>query len=400
MESRQTENLSSKDKSNKIREEALPLVSVIMPVYNSEQYLMGSVLSILEQTYQKVELICVDDGSTDASLFILNKIKDSYPDKRIKIITQENTGPAAARNKGLEAANGEYLAFVDSDDSIAPNTYMELVKEASQKNADIVVYGGSTLPNELPREHWITQKLSPQNKVYGMKDAGRIALLRENSAKPFMWQHFIKRSLIEAEPKLRMKEDFEIGEDQIFIFSYFPRAKRVVFTDKKLYHYRIRESGSIMNKYNSMKIRKFETHLGVVSSILSFWNQEKICDSTGEMVSYFERFLYNDYKNFPEYLKIKYAKEIIDIFNTYGFDPFICREYTYEIAKEIEMYAKKDAPDILESVNAMEVGIKIMENNIAAIMSSKAYKIGRFLTPRSKRLDEEWLTSLENKKIF
>lgn len=400
MENRQTENLNSKDKSNNIREEALPLVSVIMPVYNSEQYLMGSVLSILEQTYQKVELICVDDGSTDASLFILNKIKDSYPDKCIKIITQENTGPAAARNKGLEAANGEYLAFVDSDDSIAPNAYMELVKEASQKNADIVVYGGSTFPNELPREHWITQKLSPQNKVYGMKDAGRIALLRENSAKPFMWQHFIKRSLIEAEPKLRMKEDFEIGEDQIFIFSYFPRAKRVVFTDKKLYRYRIRESGSIMNKYNNMRIRKFETHLGVVSSILSFWNQEKICDSTGEMVSYFERFLYNDYKNFPEYLKIKYAKEIINIFNTYGFDPFICREYTYGIAKEIEMYAQKDAPDILESVNAMEVGIKIMENNIAAIMSSKAYKIGRFLTPKSKRLDEEWLTSLENKKIF
>ena len=119
-----------------------PLVSVIMPVYNSENCLMNSLYSILDQTYDNLELICIDDGSTDSSAQILDIVKKNCKKKVMKVITQENAGPAAARNKGLECAKGDYIAFVDSDDFIEPNTYEVLVRAALKYSVDIVVCGG------------------------------------------------------------------------------------------------------------------------------------------------------------------------------------------------------------------------------------------------------------------
>ncbi|MDE6726143.1 MAG: glycosyltransferase family 2 protein [Ruminiclostridium sp.] len=384
----------------KMPEEQMPWVSVIMPVYNASEYLMESVLSILDQTYKNIELICIDDGSTDMSLKVLNKIKSNYPKRKMVIISQENSGPAAARNRGLDAATGDYIAFVDSDDRIEQNTYSVLVNTALKKDADIVVFGGTTFPNEMPLDHWITRKLTPPNKVYDKANAGKTALLREDSSKPFMWQHFIKRELIESEPRLRMNEDFELGEDQIFIFSYFPKAKKVVYIETKLYHYRVRESGSIMNKYNNMKTKKFDIHLGIVKNVLNYWQENNISDPSGEMVSYFLWFLNNDFQNFTQHLKIKYAKEIVNIFSSRDFDLFPCREYVFGIATEITTLAEKDIPDVLEELNAMEASVGLIEEEIKLTMASKAYKIGRLLTSKKKRIDEEWLTSFENKKIF
>lgn len=391
---------ASKVTVKKMPQEQMPWVSVIMPVYNSAEYLMGSVLSVLDQTYKNIELICVDDGSTDISLKILNKIKSNYPDSKMVILSQKNSGPAAARNKGLDAATGDYIAFVDSDDYIEPDTYSVLVNTALKNNADIVVFGGTTFPSELPWDHWITRKLSPPKKVYDKADAGKMALLREDSSKPFMWQHFIKKELIESEPRLRMNEDFELGEDQIFIFSYFPKAERVVYIDNKMYHYRLRETGSIMNKYNNMQQKKFNVHLGVVRNILNYWQENHISDTTGEMVSYFLWFLNNDFQNFSEYQKIKYAKEIVDIFSSYGFDIMICREYTYEIAENITKFAAKDVPDILSEMNAMSAAVELIEEEIRLTMSSMTYKIGKLLTPKKKRIDEKWIAVPENKKVF
>lgn len=93
-----------------------PLISVIIPVYNVEKYLRRCLDSVIAQTYQKLEIICVDDGSIDDS----GKICDQYAvrDARIKVIHQENQGLSAARNRGIDAADGEYIAFVDSDDYI------------------------------------------------------------------------------------------------------------------------------------------------------------------------------------------------------------------------------------------------------------------------------------------
>lgn len=120
------------------------LLSVIVPVYNMEKYLEECVESILSQTYKKVELILVDDGSTDTSGMICDKYEEK--DSRVKVIHKKNEGPIKARCTGVEAAGGDYVTFVDSDDWIKDNTYERLM-EAAEK-ADVVVSGITIYYNE------------------------------------------------------------------------------------------------------------------------------------------------------------------------------------------------------------------------------------------------------------
>ena len=113
-------------------------VSVILPVYNVEKYLKECLDSILNQTLQEIEVICVDDGSTDRSLEILREYEKK--DKRVIVLTQENKGAGAARNKGLAIAKGEYLSFLDSDDFFASGMLEEAYRRCVEKKAQICVY--------------------------------------------------------------------------------------------------------------------------------------------------------------------------------------------------------------------------------------------------------------------
>ena len=368
-----------------------PLVSVIMPVYNSENCLMNSLYSILDQTYDNLELICIDDGSTDSSAQILDIVKKNCKKKVMKVITQENAGPAAARNKGLECAEGDYIAFVDSDDFIEPNTYEVLVRAALKYSVDIVVCGGETFPGNVQTPDWIRTKLSPNQKLYTGDDAGRIALLREESAKPFIWLHFIKRELLETPSKLRFNENFELGEDQILIFSYFPRAKSVCFIKDKLYHYRISDTDSIMHKYYNKKNQKFSIHLALVKEILKNWRASVLPDSTGEFMAYIVNFLYYDLMSFPLFMRIKYARELVAMVTEYGWNLRVCREEQYQHALTIIRLAESNEVDITQEIDDLERAANSANAEIQAILSSKAYKLGKLLTPRSKRIDEELL---------
>lgn len=114
-------------------------ISVIVPVYNSEKFLEKCLNSIINQTFKDIEIICIDDGSSDKSLDILKSFETK--DKRIRILTQKNMGPSCARNKGLEIATGEYVGFVDSDDWIDLDFYEKLYNSAEKYNADIAVGG-------------------------------------------------------------------------------------------------------------------------------------------------------------------------------------------------------------------------------------------------------------------
>ena len=114
-----------------------PLISVIVPVYNVESYLKVCVDSILAQTYENLEIILVDDGSKDSS----GKMCDEYAEKdaRIKVVHKKNGGVSSARNKGLDVASGEYIGFVDSDDSTKPNMFEILYKNMVTSDADVSV---------------------------------------------------------------------------------------------------------------------------------------------------------------------------------------------------------------------------------------------------------------------
>ena len=118
-------------------------ISIIVPIYNAEEHLDKCVESILEQTEINLEIILVDDGSKDNSFEICKKYEKM--DQRVKVIHQENAGVSAARNHGIEIAEGEYIGFVDSDDWIEPVMYQRLLKEAKEKNADVVMCDATTV---------------------------------------------------------------------------------------------------------------------------------------------------------------------------------------------------------------------------------------------------------------
>ena len=116
----------------------MPKVSVIIPVYNSEKYISECLDSVLNQTFKDIEIICIDDGSTDKSFDILNRY--NIKEKRITLLTQKNLGQSVARNKALEIAKGEYIYFLDSDDYIEPNLIEECIKKLDETQEGLICF--------------------------------------------------------------------------------------------------------------------------------------------------------------------------------------------------------------------------------------------------------------------
>ena len=227
-----------------------PLISVIVPVYNVEQYLRKCIESIINQTYEYLQIILVDDGSTDDS----GKICDEYKaiDERIIVIHQKNKGLVGARNTGLEVANGEYIGFVDSDDYVDREMYDSLLKYAMLENADMVhsgyyVYKWGTERECINFNRCIIEKQSMHENFLD-----EILSLKTNVA-PSIWSKLFKRELIK-----RCYEDVEdmssYGEDLICLISVIIQPCRIALYDKAFYHYREREESiSHIKKSNSLE---------------------------------------------------------------------------------------------------------------------------------------------------
>ena len=392
-------NEREKIKNMKSDSVAQPLVSVIMPVYNAEKFIKGALASLVSQTYKNLEIICVNDGSTDHSLDILEKMAAS--DSRIKILSQENGGPAKARNTGLDAAIGKYISFVDSDDFVEKNMYENLVAVAEKEHSDILVFGGSPWPDWEGAPQWIKDKLSPRSIIYEGDNAGEEAIFKEKSSTPFLWIHFLRRSILEKPTKIRLREDIDLGEDQIFQFAYFPRAKKVVYIDQRFYFYRWNNEGSLMWKYNHMQTEKFRKHLKIIEAVFANWKTGGYKDIYGNLASWMVSFLYYDLINFPKYLQIDFAKQIKTIADKYDVQLYMCNEYEFEHGKEIEELADSNESDediVFEEIVSLKFEIQQLEDEIQARLNSKAFKLGKLLTRRSKRLDISTVLPPERKK--
>ena len=117
------------------------LVSVIMPIYNGEKYISESIMSVLKQSYQELELILINDGSSDESENVAFRIISENYGRKIRYINQENCGIAEARNRGIKEAKGEYVCFIDQDDQMEADCLKKLMQEAVESDADIVIGG-------------------------------------------------------------------------------------------------------------------------------------------------------------------------------------------------------------------------------------------------------------------
>lgn len=211
-------------------------ISVIVPVYNVAQYLPQCVDSILSQDYEDLEVILIDDGSTDAS----GEICDRYAakDSRVRVIHQKNGGAAAAKNAGLRAASGDYLAFVDSDDYLEPGAYGFLMKTLSETGADTVQ--GSF--REVYRNS--AEELHIQEETL----EGYAYLLRfpKDFSCALLWNKLYRRTIFEG---VFFEEGHKI-DDEYFTYQGFLQPRKVVRLDRIVYNYRKRAS-SVMSSPES-----------------------------------------------------------------------------------------------------------------------------------------------------
>ena len=222
------------------------LISVIIPVYNVEQYLRQCVDSVLAQTYQNIEIILVDDGSTDSSGDICNQYKNT--DKRINIVHQKNAGLSEARNKGFDISNGKFITFIDSDDWIAPNFIECLVCEINKANADFAFCDGKCF-EDSPREYNIRQSYRRKKKYdsgTGLDVFKELQLYKDFhcAVQMYMWKReFIEKNKLKFYPGI-------LYEDMIYTFMAFLQADCVAHCHEELYHRRFRKGSIVTSKPN------------------------------------------------------------------------------------------------------------------------------------------------------
>ena len=220
-----------------------PIVSVLIPVYNVEKYLERCLESLINQTLTQIEIVCVNDGSTDNSLKILEEY--SKKDSRIVIVNKPNGGLPSARNAGLDVAKGKYVGFVDSDDYVQTDMFEKLYQTAEREKSDIVICGANIFPEEPRATDWLYACLSPEYKH--MDDFNADLLFFDQTVTPFLWRTLIRRDLIE-ENNLRLREDIMLGEDKAFQCKVYPLAKSITVIPDKLYNYFWCREDSLMSQ--------------------------------------------------------------------------------------------------------------------------------------------------------
>lgn len=215
------------------------LISVIVPVYNVEPYLRRCVESILHQTYQNLEILLVDDGSTDAS----GAICDEYAtlDDRVTVIHQKNGGLSAARNMGIDRAKGEYLCFVDSDDLLDCHMVETLYTDLTEQGAEIAVVGFQMFERESEITH---PEFITQVQCMSGRDAIRSTLVSDELG-DFAWNKLYKKDLFRGirYPLGRMMED------QGTTYKLFLQCEKVVYRPVPLYYY-YQRADSILHRRN------------------------------------------------------------------------------------------------------------------------------------------------------
>ena len=219
-------------------------ISVIVPVYNCGYFLLRFICSILNQTHTNIELILINDGSTDNS----GDICDSFAKKdlRVKVVHQKNSGVSVARNRGLELAVGDYITFVDSDDYIESQMYERLIDILTRYDADIAHCGYKRVDTEgnVQKEVNGTHKIICQNQIEATN-----SFLQGQYFNCGIWNKLFKKALfsdIRFDTRLRINEDVVVG------FLAFQKSNKIVFVDETYYCYVV-HSDSACNTINEKK---------------------------------------------------------------------------------------------------------------------------------------------------
>lgn len=247
-----------------------PLVSVIVPIYNAKDHIARCVESIRRQTYRNLQILLLNDGSQDVSLEVCRMF--AQVDRRITLIDKENSGVSATRNLGMRAARGEYLQFVDADDTLQPYATELLVQRARDSGADMVIAHYNRV--EPPREHERARAprrvedadpgFDPRTRVqtFGFLMEGPLTkaefaygLMQEPASFYYgvMWNKLYRAEIVRAHPDVVCSEDLDYSEDFYFNLSFIRYAERFYALSTPVYNY-VQNPESLVHNLNPVKV--------------------------------------------------------------------------------------------------------------------------------------------------
>lgn len=242
-----------------------PKVSIIIPVYNTAEYVRQAVESITEQTLREIEIIVVNDGSTDGSLQILEEL--AAQDTRIQVYSQENKGQSVARNNGVQHATGQYLYFMDSDDLLDPDALELCYKKCEEQELDFVLFDADILNKESSLAMGLNYKRYDQTddkQVYNGHELLHL-LVMKHAFSPSPCLSFIRTNYFKSS-QLSFYPDI-IHEDQLFTCLLYLKAKRVMSIHQSFFKRRFREDSTMTRKF---AWRNMQGYLTVSDELLAY----------------------------------------------------------------------------------------------------------------------------------
>lgn len=225
-------------------------LSIIVAVYNLEKYLPRCLDALADQTLQEIEILCVDDGSTDSAPQIIDQYAKKYPEK-VKAFHKENGGEFTTRNYGLERAKGEYITFVDTDDYVEPTWAEKLYNAAKQNDADIAVCGFERI--DIKTNKVTSKDMTKFGYIVKEVKSNDDFVLFIN---PAPWNKIYKREIAQSQRFL----NFRGFNDMIFLASSYTKTKKIAFVPDVLYHYYLRYDSQIHN-VNIKDVENFKKYL-------------------------------------------------------------------------------------------------------------------------------------------
>lgn len=322
-------------------------VSIIIPVYNVESYLEECLNSAINQTLKEIEIICVNDGSTDSSLEILNKYKEK--NYNLKIINQENKGISAARNEGIKVAQGKYVYFLDSDDYITLDAMKICYNEAEKNDLDILTfdakcfmdpnYTGNTIDENYNRCDILDTNIYCGNEFYLISN-------NKGAYRSPVWLYFYNRKFI-IENSLYFIEGI-VHEDEVYTVNSLLLAKSIKYIPKKLFNRRFRDNSIMTSKLNK---KRLYGNLAIANEVYKLYTNNKLDNEIKQILLEWIRVYYSNC------LRISHALNLWDVRN--------------EIIEDINN--KKDVMDINLEIKINKFNLFLDINNIKFDRTNELY---------------------------
>src|SRR5690625_1025481 len=240
------------------------LISVIITVYNVEDYLEEYIDSVINQTYENIEIIAINDGSSDNSLRILESY--TLKNNNLTIISQENSGQSVARNKGINIANGKYIYFLDSDDYILSDTFKHTIKTMEENDLDLIRFAAAPfvekIDMKLDNNKYDLSNLFEQNKIYRKE-----GFLKQNSLKflPSPVLYIIKKEVL-TDNNIFFKPGI-VHEDELFTLEVFLNTNSMMYKSNYYYQRRYRLNSTMTNKSIESRVKSFDSRCIILNEL-------------------------------------------------------------------------------------------------------------------------------------